>query len=102
MAHFVEMSSKIAPLSMRRVSISERSLQTRLNAYLENPALVAELAPHDRHGLLKTVAPAAPASLDELLEMGDELLDDPNESLFVFKHAKPPAARPDKVSERVD
>ncbi len=82
-------------------SVNERTLQMRLKSYLEKPELAASLREHDRHGLLATPAPAAPASLDELLESGDELLEDPNESLFTFRHARAPAARPDKISERV-
>jgi len=86
----------------RRISVSERALQTRLRTYRETPGIGPTLTPHDRHGLLVGhQAQAVPRSLDELLELDDDLLNDPNDALFTYKLAKPPAARPDKVSERV-
>jgi hypothetical protein len=42
----------------------------------------------------------APKSLDEILDLDDELLTEPAEDIFTFRHARPAAARPDKVSER--
>jgi hypothetical protein len=85
----------------RKIGVSERALQSRLRAYLDNLELAQALRPHDRHGILAAAAPAAPASLDELLDSDDELLVDPNESIFDMRIAKSPAARPDMVSERV-
>jgi hypothetical protein len=85
----------------RRIGVSERALQSRLKAYLGNPELVASLLPHDRHGLLASAAPAAPATLDELLDSDDDLLVDPSESIFEMRIAKSPTAKPDLVSERV-
>jgi hypothetical protein len=85
----------------RKIGVSERALQSRLKAYLDNAELAQSLRPHDRHGMLAAAAPAAPASLDELLDLDDDLLVDPNESIFDMRIAKAPAAKPDMVSERV-
>lgn len=81
-----------------KIGISERALQSRLRAYLESPALIQSLLPYDRHGLL--TAAAAPASLSDILEDDDDLLVDPNESIFKMRIAKAPAAKPDMISER--
>lgn len=85
----------------RKIGVSERALQSRLKAYLDNAELAQSLRPHDRHGMLAAAAPAAPANLDELLDLDDDLLVDPNESIFDMRIAKAPAAKPDMVSERV-
>lgn len=85
----------------RKIGVSERALQSRLKAYLDNAELAQSLRPHDRHGMLAAAAPAVPASLDELLDLDDDLLVDPNESIFDMRIAKAPAAKPDMVSERV-
>jgi len=86
----------------QRVPVSERALQMRLKTYRENPAITKQLKEADRHGLLTAqVAPAsAPTSLDDILDLDDELLSEPNEDIFTFRHARPAAARPDKISER--
>ena len=85
----------------RRVSPAERTLAMRLRATRSKPELAERLNPLDRHGLLRDVEPPSPSSLDELLDSDDELLNDPNESIFSLRHVRRPAARPDKVSERV-
>lgn len=88
----------------RRIGVSERTLQSRLRAYLDNPELAQTLRPYDRNGMLAAaapVAPVAPASLAELLDSDDDLLVDPNESIFEMRIAKSPTAKPDMVSERV-
>lgn len=85
----------------RKIGVSERALQSRLRAYLDNPDLAQVLRPHDRYGLLAEAAPAPPANLDELLASDDDLLVDPNESIFEMRIARSPTAKPDMVSERV-
>lgn len=84
----------------RKIGVSERALQSRLRAYLESPALTQSLLPYDRHGLLTAAAAAAPANLSDILEDDDDLLVDPNESIFTMRIAKAPAAKPDMISER--
>lgn len=84
----------------RRIGISERALQTRLRTYLDSPVLAQALSDLDRHGLLKVAVVHQPASLDELLESGDDLLDDPNEDIFTMKIARAAPAKPELVSER--
>lgn len=85
----------------RKVGVSERALQSRLRVYLDNPELAKALSGIDRHGLLKAAAAHHHATLDELLDADDDLLTDPNESIFDMKIAKAPAAKPDMISERV-
>jgi len=86
----------------KRASVNERTLQTRLKTYRENPKIVEQLESLDRHGLLNFVTePPPPVCLDELLDLDDELLTDPNEDIFTFRHVRSPPARPDKISERI-
>ncbi len=85
----------------RVVTVGERTLQTRLRTYRESPDIAAALAGADRHGLLIGAHLPDPVSLDDILEADDDLLNDPGEHLFKYRHARPPAARPDKISERV-
>jgi hypothetical protein len=85
----------------RRITIGERALQSRLKAYRESPRVAELLASADRHGLFAEAVKPPPSTLGELLDLGDDLLDDPHSDLFVMRHARGPAARPDKVSERV-
>lgn len=86
----------------KRVSVNERTLQTRLKTYRDNQIIVEQLEHLDRHGLLNVAAePPPPASLDDLLDLDDELLTDPNEDIFTFRLVRPPPARPDKISERI-
>jgi len=87
--------------AQRKVSITERMLQTRLKSLLDSPLHAKELLDIDRHNLLKQAHEQAPKSLDELLALDDDLLSDPNEALFSIKHARPSATKPDKISERV-
>ncbi|MBI5438383.1 MAG: GIY-YIG nuclease family protein [Nitrosomonadales bacterium] len=84
-----------------RVSVNERTLQVRLKTYRENPAITEQLREFDRHGLLAQATEALPpASLDDILDLDDELLSESAEDIFTFRHARPAAARPDKISER--
>lgn len=85
-----------------KVSVNERTLQVRLKTYRENPNIAEQLKELDRHGLLTLQAAQTlpPYSLDDILDLDDELLSEPNENIFTFRHARPAAARPDKISER--
>ena len=83
-----------------RIGVSERALQTRLRTYLDSQVLLEILTDLDRHGLLTAIAAHAPVNLDELLDSGDDLLDDPNEGIFDMKIARAAPARPELVSER--
>jgi len=81
--------------------MQERVLSMRLKAYRENPKILAELKGHDRHGLFaEHQEPKQPESLDEILELDDDLLSTTNDDIFQLRHARPKSARPDKVSER--
>jgi len=85
----------------RKIGVSERALQSRLRAYMSNPELAQTLRPYDRNDMLAAAVLAAPLNLDDLLDSDDDLLVDPNESIFEMRIAKSPAAKPDMVSERV-
>jgi hypothetical protein len=58
----------------------------------------------DRHGLLAALPDPPvpdPQTLDEILDLDDDLLTPPGEDIFTFNHARPTdAARPDRVSSR--
>lgn len=87
----------------RKLSVKERVLAMRLKSFRDNPMVAAELRPVDRHGLFaeeKAVQAKAPESLNEILDLDDDLLSTPSEDIFALRHARPKAARPDKVSER--
>ena len=83
----------------RKVTVTERALQTRLRAYQENPGLHAAIKGRDRHGLLANAKPE-PKSLDEILDLDDDLLVDPNGGLFEMRHVKSSPAKAEMVSER--
>lgn len=86
----------------KRISVNERNLLMRLKTYRASPEMWEQLKGFDRHGLLNVATePPPPASLEELLDLDDELLTDPNEDIFTFRHVRPPPSRPDKISERI-
>lgn len=86
----------------RKPSVKERVLSMRLKGYRANRQIAAQLKAIDRHSLLTGEAPTThePTSVDEILDMDDELLNTANEEIFHLRHARSRAARPDKVSER--
>ncbi|TPL47998.1 GIY-YIG nuclease family protein [Mesorhizobium sp. B2-4-2] len=88
--------------SDRKPSVKERVLSMRLKGYRDNRHIAAQLTAHDRHGLLadETATAYEPASVEEILGLDDELLNTASEDIFHLRHARPRAARPDKVSER--
>lgn len=87
----------------RKPSVRERVLSMRLKSYRDNPKIVELLKTQDRHALLadeRAALAKAPESLDEILGLDDELLNTPSDDIFTLRHARPKAARPDRVSER--
>lgn len=80
--------------------VSETSLLLRLNAIRREPDAIATLKEHDRHNLLDEAAPPEVTSLDDIFELDDDILTTDADDIFVHKHARPPSAKPDKVSER--
>jgi hypothetical protein len=87
----------------RRPSVKERVLSMRLRSYRDNPKIIELLTAQDRHGLLadqKAAHAKEPESLDEILDLDDELLNTPSDDIFTLRHARPKSARPDRVSER--
>lgn len=88
------------PAETDKPTVSERGLKMKLSGILGNAAIHEALSSYDRHDLLPTEAIAAPQSLDEILDLDDDILSTPQDDIFVMVHARPSAARPDRVSER--
>ncbi len=84
----------------RRPAVQERMLQMRLKTYRTSPDVAEQLLAYDRHGLLGVTLEMEPKSLDEILDLDDDLLNDANDDIFTIRHVRPASARPDKVSER--
>jgi hypothetical protein len=86
----------------QKALVSERQLQMRLKAYQASNDIADQLRVIDRHGLLAASVPAEaePKTLDDILDLDDDLLIAPESDIFDFRYARPTAARPDKVSER--
>ena len=81
-------------------SVSEQGLRIRLTGLVNNSDIHEILCPHDRHGLLPQEGVTEPQTLDEILDIDDELLSTPQDDIFNLVHARPAAAKTDKVSER--
>lgn len=89
--------------SDRKPSVKERVLSMRLKSYRDNSDVAQQLRAQDRHGLLgddETAEAREPVSLDEILNLDDELLNLRSEDIFDLRHTRPRHARPDKISER--
>jgi len=56
-----------------KASITERQLQMRLKAYRDSPELAEQVRSYDRHSILAAEILLAPKSLDEILDLDDEL-----------------------------
>lgn len=84
----------------QRITTKERILQTRLKVYLENLRFIELLKPFDRHHLLDVELPPAPASLDELFDLDDDLLQDPNDDIFKLQNVRAQQVKTDFVAQR--
>ncbi len=82
-------------------SITERGLKMKLEGLLRNPEHHHFLKTYDRHHILKESTKPLPQTLDEILDMDDDLLTTPQDDIFKMVHARPSIAKTDKVSERV-
>src|SRR6201992_1513522 len=84
-----------------KVSPTEKMLQFALRGIRSDSSVGEALRPYDRHGLLpSTPEPAAPTSLDEIIESDSDLLTTNADDIFSFEHAPRPVARPDRKAER--
>lgn len=82
-------------------SVSEQGLKFKLSGLRGNADLFDLLKPHDRHDLFE--AKEEPLSLDDILDLDEDILSTPADDIFTFKHARPYAAKPDMpdhVSQR--
>lgn len=84
----------------QKITTKERILQTRLKVYLENQRFIELLKPFDRHQLLDVELPSSPATLDELFDLDDDLLNDPNDGLFKLQNVRESHAKTDFVAQR--
>lgn len=94
-------SSKRKPGETDKPSISEQSLKMKLAGLVNNTDTHAILRPHDRHSLLPQEGIKEPQTLDEILDLDDDLLSTPQDDIFNLVHARPAIAKTDKVSERI-
>jgi len=82
-------------------SVSEQGLRIKLAGLLNKSDIHEILRPYDRHSLLPQEGIIEPQTLDEILELDDDLLTTPQDDIFKMVHARPAAAKTDKVSERI-
>ena len=88
------------PGETHKLSASEGNLKMKLLGILSNIDIHELLLPHDRHELLPKEPVIETQSLDEILDLDDDILSTPQDDIFNMVHARPSAARPDRVSER--
>jgi hypothetical protein len=74
-------------------------LSARLKSYRQNPDIATQVKALDRHGLINIDEDQEPLSLDDILDLEDDLLNTQSD-IFTLRHTRPAAAQPDKVSER--
>lgn len=87
--------------SEQRIPVKERLLELRLQGYRKSPVATNFLRHHDRHGVLGSDgAEDNVGSLEDILGSDDPLLTTDDHDIFTMRHARPKAARPDRVSER--
>jgi hypothetical protein len=91
---------KRRPGETEKPSVSEQGLRIKLAGLLSNSDLHEALYPFDEHGLLPQMGVAEPNTLDEILELDDDLLDTSEDDIFNLVHTRPAAAKTDRVSER--
>ena len=91
---------KRRPGESDKPSVSEQGMRIKLAGLLNNSDLHEMLYPYDEHGLLPQMGVAEPKTLDEILELDDDLLDTSQDDIFNLVHTRPAAAKTDRVSER--
>ena len=82
-------------------SITERGLKMKMEGMLKNPEHHVFLKGYDRHNILPSETIHEPKTLDEILEMDEDLLTTPQDDIFKMVYARPSIARTDRVSERI-
>lgn len=90
----------------RQVSTTERGLAIRLKKYRAMPDVAESLKPCDLYNLLTPpmaehdAAVAAPSTLEEILDMDDDILSSAHDGIFDLKFVGARKAKPDFVAER--
>lgn len=88
------------PGATDKPSVSEQGLRIKLAGLLQQTAIHEQLRPHDKHGLLPQPGVAEPQTLDEILDLDDDLLTTAHDDIFNLVHAQPAAAKTDETSSR--
>lgn len=88
------------PGETEKPSVSEQGLKMKLAGLLNSLEKHEILRLHDRHGLLPKEGVTEPQTLDEILDLDDDLLSTPQDEIFNLVHARPSVSKTDKVSER--
>ncbi|MBK6896197.1 MAG: GIY-YIG nuclease family protein [Alphaproteobacteria bacterium] len=91
---------KRKPAEGKNPSVFERSLKIKLSGILNDANRHDFLLEHDRHGLLPSVPVKSPKTLDEILDLDDDLLTTPKDDIFNLVHVLSAADRPDMISDR--
>jgi hypothetical protein len=81
-------------------SVSEQGLKMKMAGLLSNADIHEVLHSHDRHGLLPQEGIKEPQTLDEILDLDDDILSTPQDEIFNLVHTRPAAVKADKVSSR--
>ena len=88
------------PGDIDKPSVSEQGLKMKLAGLLKKTDIHELLRPHDQHELLPKEGNAEPKTLDDILDLDDDLLSTPQDGIFDLVHARPAAAKTDKFSVR--
>lgn len=91
---------KQKPGETDKPSVSEIGLRMRLAGLLNKTDIHEQLRSHDRHKLLSQVRVSGPQTLDDILDLDDDLLTTPQDDIFSLVHTQPAAAKTDEVSSR--
>jgi hypothetical protein len=89
------------PGEVDRPSITERGLKMRLEGLLNNSEHHEFLKAYDRHNIVIGRLKLSPQTLDEILDIDDDLLSTPQDDIFKMVHARSTMAKTDKISERI-
>ncbi len=88
------------PGQTEKPSVSEQGLKMKLAGIVNNADTHSILRPHDKHELLPQEGMGEPKTLDDILDLDDDLLDTEQDHIFTLVHARPAAAKTDEVSSR--
>jgi hypothetical protein len=97
---FIDHHKRVPGEGDGKPSVTEKSLQFKLQGLRKSQEAIKILIENDRHNLLAAEEENLPSTLDEILDLDDELLTTPSDNIFTLRHVHAPSARPDWVSKR--